>query len=393
MGAHQREKCPHKDSTCHACGIKAHIKAVCLASDEKRKAHAATKGRREKPQQANSAQPASDGEEDESAQALCTTPTMDTVAAVSPYLSYVHIIFDANQPGFRPMHIYSVLDMGASVTIIHARFASMHNVRHNNRESIWKAAGKAVLRCNGSTRVTLTCPGKNISFETTVIFSDNLIHDCLLGVNDVQRLQFLDKSWPKPLQVSTVNSITPPRSSINKPITSAIDTRNVLIAHFRDTLNDKPMTGPPMDITFDPMVTPIPKRFNYVKQTPLHMKKAAQDVIDELIDKRIIVPVKEPTDWCAPAFFVPKPDGRARLVTNYTYINQFIKCPVHPFPSPKAIPILSLTLRLQDCRRYSGTGSQLARNHGESRGCPSTMLGKQHVNISQEVHKRSTSQA
>ena len=174
-----------------------------------------------------------------------------------------------------------------------------------------------------------------------VIFSDNLIHDCLLGINDVERLNFLDKSWPKPLQISTINSVTPHRDSINKPITSAAEARNVLVAHFRDvikdTLNDQPMTGPPMDITFDPMLTPVPKRFNYVKQTPLHLKKSAQDVIDELIEKRIIVPVKEPTDWCAPAFFVPKPDGRARLVTNYTYINQFIKRPVHPFPSPKAI--------------------------------------------------------
>ena len=102
-GAHQRDKCPHKDSTCHACGIKAHIKAVCRASEEKRKAYAANKGK--KPQQANtSTQPASEGEEEDSAQALCTTPPMDTVAAVSPYLSYVHIIFDANQPGSRPMH-------------------------------------------------------------------------------------------------------------------------------------------------------------------------------------------------------------------------------------------------------------------------------------------------
>ena len=92
-----------------------------------------------------------------------------------------------------------------------------------------------------------------------------------------------------------------------------------------------------MDITFDPLIKPIPKRFNYVKQTPLHLKSAAQNVINELIDKQIIVPVKDHTDWCAPAFFVPKPDGRARLVTNYTYINQFIKRPVHPFPSPKAI--------------------------------------------------------
>ena len=158
--------------------------------------------------------------------------------------------------------------------------------------------------------------------------------------------------------MSTINSVTPQRNAFNKPMKSASDARNVLVAHFRDvikdTLNDKPMTGPPMDITFDPLIKPIPKRFNYIKQTPLHMKKAAQDVIDELIDKRIILPVKEPTDWCAPAFFVPKPDGRARLVTNYMYINLFIKRPVHPFPSPKAIlqSILSdsTCFIVMDCR-------------------------------------------
>ena len=204
-----------------------------------------------------------------------------------------------------------------------------------------------------------------------------------------------------------------------------------------------------MDITFDPLIKPIPKRFNYVKQTPLHMKKAAQDVIDELIDKRIIVPVIEPTDWCAPAFFVPKPDGRARLVTNYTYINQFIKRPVHPFPSPKAIlqSILpdsqcfivmdcrhsyyqmglsedasykttfllesgrygylrgpmglcttmvhqvrrrggGLKLRLQDRGWYFHTRSYMARNIGTRRNSATTMCWKQHVHFTEEVHMR-----
>ena len=47
-GAHHRYKCPLKESTCHACGIKAHIKAVCRATEEKCKAHA-NKGKREKP--------------------------------------------------------------------------------------------------------------------------------------------------------------------------------------------------------------------------------------------------------------------------------------------------------------------------------------------------------
>ena len=105
----------------------------------------------------------------------------------------------------------------------------------------------------------------------------------------------------------------------------------------KDTMNEKPMKGPPMELEFDSTMTVRPKRFSYVKHTPLHLKSAANDVIQELLDKNIIVPVTEPTDWCSPAFFVGKPDGRARLVTNFIYLNQFVKRPVHPFPSPRDI--------------------------------------------------------
>ena len=44
--------------------------------------------------------------------------------------------------------------------------------------------------------------------------------------------------------------------------------------------------------------------------------------------------VDSPTEWCSPAFFVPKGDGkRVRLVTDYTKLNKFVVRPVHPFPS------------------------------------------------------------
>ena len=43
-------------------------------------------------------------------------------------------------------------------------------------------------------------------------------------------------------------------------------------------------------------------------------------------------------EWCSPAFFVPKPDGkRVRLVTDYTKLNRYVKRPVHPFPSVQDI--------------------------------------------------------
>ena len=45
------------------------------------------------------------------------------------------------------------------------------------------------------------------------------------------------------------------------------------------------------------------------------------------------MPCEEPTEWCSPAFFVPKGDGkRVRLVTDYTKLNRFVARPVHPFP-------------------------------------------------------------
>ena len=39
-----------------------------------------------------------------------------------------------------------------------------------------------------------------------------------------------------------------------------------------------------------------------------------------------------PTEWCSPAFFVVKPDGKSvRMVTDFTRLNSFVKRPVHPF--------------------------------------------------------------
>ena len=50
------------------------------------------------------------------------------------------------------------------------------------------------------------------------------------------------------------------------------------------------------------------------------------------------MPVKETTEWCSPAFFVPKADGiKMRLVTGYTQLNKYVKRPVHPFPSTRDI--------------------------------------------------------
>ena len=57
----------------------------------------------------------------------------------------------------------------------------------------------------------------------------------------------------------------------------------------------------------------------------------------DLTEKGVLMRVSEITDWCSPCFFVPKSDGRVRLVTDFTHLNRYVERPVHPFPSTRDI--------------------------------------------------------
>ena len=82
----------------------------------------------------------------------------------------------------------------------------------------------------------------------------------------------------------------------------------------------------------------VPYRISTARQVPLRFTDPAEKVVSDLITARVLMPVSEPTEWCAPAFFVPKADGKeVRLVTDYTKLNRYVKRPVHPFSSVKEI--------------------------------------------------------
>ena len=51
----------------------------------------------------------------------------------------------------------------------------------------------------------------------------------------------------------------------------------------------------------------------------------------------MIKPQEEPTEWCAPGFFVIKKNGDLRLVVDYTHLIKYIRRPVHIFPSTQEI--------------------------------------------------------
>ena len=62
------------------------------------------------------------------------------------------------------------------------------------------------------------------------------------------------------------------------------------------------------------------------------IREGSGKTIKELINRGVITPVNETSDWCSPAFFVLKGDNiRVRLVTDYTELNTHVNRLIHLF--------------------------------------------------------------
>ena len=80
-----------------------------------------------------------------------------------------------------------------------------------------------------------------------------------------------------------------------------------------------------------------PKRVLTARSIPIHWQEQAEKEIHRLVNNGILAKVEMPTEWISPSFFVAKPNGQIRLVTDFTKLNKHVQRPVHPFPSPQEI--------------------------------------------------------
>ena len=107
-------------------------------------------------------------------------------------------------------------------------------------------------------------------------------------------------------------------------------------------------------------------RVSTARQVPLRFQTMAEQIVTNLVKAQVIDLEVNPTEWCAPAFFVPKGDGlRVRLVTDYKKLNRYVQRPVHTFPSVKeivqAVPVGKFFL--QKCSPFMAISNLLWMNH------------------------------
>lgn len=108
------------------------------------------------------------------------------------------------------------------------------------------------------------------------------------------------------------------------------------------------MVGPGMKITLDPLKKITPLHVYTARQVQFHFAEQSNFLVQELLDAGVIVKVEEPTRWCSPAHFVPKPGGKkVRMVADYRTLNKAVLRPVHPFYSAR-----DLTRQVDKNSRY-----------------------------------------
>ena len=246
--------------------------------------------------------------------------------------------FDQRQHAPPPFcTVMATPDTGANKSIISSRVLDTLFIRYGatklSRSHTIQTANGGTLDCSGSVNLLLFYEGSTTAVNALV--SNDLYEDFLLSWKDLQRIGVLSDHFPhlhdSPKGTKALSAVT------------TNDTLESLLAEFQDVFQEEkvtPMHGEPMHIHIrknDPEYRPL--RMKVARRTPKHFQKDADELIKKLLDSGVIakVPANEHVEWCSPGFFVPKPNGKCRLVTDYRQINKFIDRPVHPFPSCRDI--------------------------------------------------------
>ena len=243
-------------------------------------------------------------------------------------------------------------DTGSSHTLINHDVAARHGLAYDpNHNAILKNASGTNMEITGITKITLQI-GKHKSSRTAIIVR-NLNHKILIGWKSCIELALIPTNFPQQMRTDGKPILVPDNCTnkeCNETYSMSTASRNsltpkeiavALTKEFRSVLSDelstKPMKARPMHIHIKTVYKPY--RTTVARTIPKRYEAPAKTAIKELIKRGVIIPVTEPTEWCSPAFFVSKPDGkRVRLVTDFTRLNQFVERAVHPFPSPP-IPV------------------------------------------------------
>ena len=185
-------------------------------------------------------------------------------------------------------------DTGASQSIVSAVTARDANLVIVPTVTELRNASGDLMRLLGEAKIVM-CNDKH-SAQSTVLVTADLNHAALIGWQDLQKLRVIPASFPAVAAVAQCFQDIKTKTLASFPLV------------FSDTLDEKPMCAQKMHIHLKE--GSIPYRVSAPRPIPLRFQEPANAEIAKYIAPGIMSPCDEPTEWCSPAFFVPKGDGK-----------------------------------------------------------------------------------
>ena len=182
------------------------------------------------------------------------------------------------------------------------------------------------IKVNGKAILNVSAPN-GITAPISFIISEDVKNDVLIGYSDLKELKVISDKFP----IASIKSST----YFNQK--AAIALKSSLIERYPEVLSgnlpSSGIKGDRMKIFLNNRDDIPPTKVLTARPIPIHYQKEADILIKKALDEGIIARVDAPTEWCALAFFVQKPNGGLRLVTDFTGLNRRVQRPTHPFPS------------------------------------------------------------
>ena len=219
----------------------------------------------------------------------------------------------------RPLHIAATPDTGCTRTLITGRIAKENKLQLEKDGTILVAANGERMQVAGRVMLKVKLGDKEVELDALV--SDHLREDMLVSWQDLIRLGVISENFP--------NTIANARCVLSDGITKRL--KEDYPDSVGNTLTNRPVSA---YMRIAQAAGAIPKKCTNARRVPQRFEKESNKVIKELTQGGIIKKFTGISDWCSPAFFVPKADNvRVRLVTDFTELNKTVKRPVHLFPS------------------------------------------------------------
>ena len=339
-----RSDCPAYGKTCSLCNRRHHFPRVCESKDKPR----ALPTRSGQQQRDTHAQQPKQRIASLGTRALTTQRTRP-----SPQVSVTLFTNDGERS--LGTHV-ATPDTGADATVIGrqqflALGLSLADLQPPLHDEVVVANGET-LPCLGTYPLQIRL-GQRSTVDRVAVFDS--VDGILLAWFVVRDLGLIPSNFPEPLPLSVDKIAVPPSSppsdwdwlsslSVADPAHRA-RAHTQLLTELADVLRDPadftdedvlpPMRGPPMTIHLTDDAQPFFQ--SAARPMPYAWRADGAALLQRMVQQGIIAPLTsdEPSDWQHPITFTPKASGGLRACCDLRRLNQFVRRPTHPCPTPR----------------------------------------------------------